>query len=209
VEAERDREREWWLRVPAVLLSPRSVFAALRDESRADQEARAEPVLALVLLAGAFAAVTSGTAGRLYDDPIYDGPLVVALWVVFAAAFTAFAGYFVLGGAVYLGTRGLGSVGGFRRARHLVAFALTPLVLGLVLVLPLELAVFGEDLFRRGGSDDGAAGLVFDLLEGGFAAWSAGLLLLGVRTVHGWSWWRSLAAVGLVILFLAAFRYVF
>jgi len=209
VTVERDRDREWWLRVPAVLLAPRSVFGALRDESRDDQDARAEPVLALVLLAGAFAALTSGTAGGLYDDPIYDGPLVVALWVVFAAAFTGFAGYFVVGGALYLGTRGLGSEGNFRRARHIVAFALAPLALGLVVLLPLELAFFGGDLFRHGGSDEGAAGTVLAVLEGAFAAWSVGLLLVGVRTVHGWSWWRSLAALSLVVLFLAAFRYVF
>jgi hypothetical protein len=32
---------------------------------------------------------------------------------------------------------------------------------------------------------------------------------VGVRAVHGWSWWRSLAALGLVTLFLAAFSIVF
>lgn len=206
---EPDRDRQWWLRVPAVLLAPRSVFVALRDESREDLDARAEPVLALVLFAGVFAALTSGTAGRLYDDPIYDGPLVVALWVVFAAVFTAFVGYFVVGGALYLGTRGLGSEGTFRRARHLLAFALAPLAVAVLLLVPLELAFFGDDLFRTGGSDDGDAGLVFAVVEAGFGAWSAALLLLGVRTVHGWSWARSLGSVALLALFLAAFHYVF
>jgi hypothetical protein len=43
------------------------------------------------------------------------------------------------------------------------------------------------------------------VLELGFAAWSAVLLLIGVRAVHGWTWSRSLAALGLVVLFLAAF----
>ena len=68
--------------------------------------------------------------------------------------------------------------------------------------------MFGTDRFRRYGSDDGAAGQVFDVLELGFAAWSAALLLVGVRAVHGWSWWRSLGALGLVALFLAAFAYL-
>jgi hypothetical protein len=27
--------------------------------------------------------------------------------------------------------------------------------------------------------------------------------------VHGWTWWRSLGAIGLVALFLAAFSFVF
>lgn len=205
---EADREREWWLRVPAVLLSPRSVFGALRDDTPEDLDARAEPVLALVLLAGVFAALGSGTSSTLYDDPVFDGPLVVALWVVFAAVFTSFVGYFVVGGALYLGTRGLGSEGTFRRARHLLAFAVAPLALGTLVLWPLALAVFGDDLFRRGGGDDGTGGQVLGALELGLGAWSAGLLLLGVRTVHGWTWWRSLASLGLLALFLAAFRYV-
>jgi hypothetical protein len=204
-----DPDREWWLRVPAVLLSPRAVFTALRNEERDDLDARAEPVLALVLLAGVFAALTSGTARTLYDDPAYDGPLVVALWVVFAAVFIAFASYFLVGGALYLGARGLGSEGTFRRARHVLAFATTPLAVAVLVLWPIELLVFGDDLFRRGGDDDGTAGTVFDVLELAFAVWAAALLVVGVRAVHGWSWPRSLGALGLVALFLAAFSYLF
>jgi hypothetical protein len=204
-----DPDREWWLRVPAVLLSPRAVFIALRNEERDDLDARSEPVLALVLLAGVFAALTSCTARTLYDDPAYDGPLVVALWVVFAAVFIAFASYFIVGGALYLGARGLGSEGTFRRARHVLAFATTPLAVAVFVLWPIELLVFGDDLFRRGGEDDGAAGTAFDVLELAFAAWAAVLLVVGVRAVHGWSWWRSLGALGLVALFLTAFGYLF
>lgn len=202
-----DREREWWLRVPAVLMSPHAVFTALRNEEREDVEARSEPVLALVLLAGVFAALTSGTARTLYDDPAYDGPLVVLLWVVFAAGFIAFTSYFVVGGALYLGARGLGSEGTFRRSRHVLAFAATPLGLAVLVLWPVELLVFGDDLFRRGGSDDSTAGRVFDFFELAFALWAAVLLAVGVRAVHGWSWSRAVAALGLVALFLAAFAY--
>ncbi|MDX6439256.1 MAG: Yip1 domain [Gaiellaceae bacterium] len=199
-----DPDRQWWLRVPAVFLSPRSVFVALRDESREDIDARSEPVLALTGLAGIAAALASGTARALYDDPEYDA-LLVAVWAVIAGGIVAFAGYFIVGGAVYLGARGLGGAGSFRRARHILGFAVAPLALSLLVVWPLQLAVFGSDVFRRGGSDDGTGGRVFDALELGFAAWSAVLLLVGVRAVHGWTWWRSLAALGLVALFLAAF----
>ncbi len=199
-----DPDREWWLRVPAVLLSPRSVFVAMRDESREELDARSEPVLALVCLAGVAVALGTSTAGALYDDPDYDA-LLVAVWAVIAGAFVAFAGYFIVGGAVYLGARGLGSTGSFRRARHLLGFAVAPLALSLVVLWPVRLAVFGSDLFRRGGSDDGTGGRVFELLELGFAVWAAALLLVGVRAVHGWSWLRSLAALGLVALFVAAF----
>jgi hypothetical protein len=199
-----DPDRQWWLRVPAVFLSPKSVFVAMRNESREDVDARSEPVLALTALAGIATALGSSTARTLYDDPEYDA-LLVAVWAVIAGGIVAFAGYFIVGGALYLGTRGMGSVGTFRRARHILGFALAPIALSLLLVWPLQLAVYGGDVFRRGGSDDGAGGRFFDVLELGFAAWSAVLLLVGVRAVHGWTWSRSLAALGLVILFLAAF----
>jgi hypothetical protein len=199
-----DPDRQWWLRVPAVFLSPKSVFVAMRNESREDVDARSEPVLALTTLAGIATALGSSTARTLYDDPEYDA-LLVAVWAVIAGGIVAFAGYFIVGGALYLGTRGMGSVGTFRRARHILGFALAPIALSLLLVWPLQLAVYGGDVFRRGGSDDGAGGRFFDVLELGFAAWSAVLLLVGVRAVHGWTWSRSLAALGLVILFLAAF----
>jgi hypothetical protein len=203
-----DPDREWWLRVPAVLLSPRSVFAALRSEEQEDVEARAEPVLALTLLAGIAVALGTSTARRLYDDPLYDAA-TLAIWAVLAGGFVAFAGYFIVGGALYLGARGLGSAGTFRRARHLLGFAVAPLALSALVLWPLGLAVFGADLFRRGGSDDGAAGDLFYALALAFSLWAVALLLVGVRTVHGWSWWRSLAALGLVGLFLAAFSYIF
>jgi hypothetical protein len=201
-------EREWWLRVPAVLLSPRSVFAALRSEEQEDVEARSEPVLALTLLAGIAVALGTSTARRLYDDPLYD-PVTLAVWTVLAGGFVAFAGYFIVGGALYLGARGLGSAGTFRRARHVLGFAVAPLALSALLLWPLGLAIFGTDLFKRGGSDDGVGGDLFYALALAFSLWAVALLLVGVRTVHGWSWWRSLAALGLVVLFLAAFSYVF
>jgi hypothetical protein len=199
-----DPDRQWWLRVPAVFLSPKSVFVAMRNESREDVDARSEPVLALTTLAGIATALGSSTARTLYDDPEYDA-LLVAVWAVIAGGIVAFAGYFIVGGALYLGTRGMGSVGTFRRARHILGFALAPIALSLLLVWPLQLALYGGDVFRRGGSDNGTGARFFDVLEAGLAVWSAVLLLVGVRAVHGWTWWRSLAALGLVVLFLAAF----
>ena len=103
----------------------------MRDESSEDVDARSEPVLALTLLAGIATALASSTARTLYDDPEYDG-LLVAIWAVIAGGVIAFAGYFIVGGALYLGTRGLGSVGTFRRARHILAFAVAPIALSLV-----------------------------------------------------------------------------
>jgi hypothetical protein len=200
-------ERQWWLRVPAVFLSPRAVFVALRGEEQDEVDARQEPLLLLVYMAGIAGVLGTSTAGRLLDDSEYDS-LLIAIWAVLAGGIYGLAGYFIVGGAVYLGARGMGGLGTYRRARHVLGFAGAPLALSLLLVWPLELAVFRSDVFRTGGSDHGTADLVFDALELGFALWSAALLLVGVRAIHGWSWWRSLAALGLVALFLAAFAYL-
>ena len=200
-------ERQWWLRVPAVFLSPRSVFAALRNDEPEDVDARAEPVLAIVMLAGVAAALASPTARTLYDDPAYDRTLV-AVWAFLAGGLTAVVGYFVIGGALHLAGRGLGSLGSYRRARHVLGFAVAPLALSLLLLWPLELALFGSDRFDTGGSDGGAGGDVFTTLEYAFGLWSVLLLVVGIRTVHGWSWWRALGVVGLTALFLAAFYYL-
>jgi hypothetical protein len=201
------REREWWLRVLAVLRSPRAVFVALRDVTQEELDARSEPVLALVLLAGMASVLATSTAAELADDPELDA-LLIAIWTFVFGGIYGFVGYFVFGGALYLGARALGGLGDFRRARHVVAFAAAPLALSLLVLWPLEIAVFGRDLFESGGDDSGTAGTIFSALELGFALWAAALLLVGVRAVHGWTWSRSLGALALVALFVAAFAYV-
>jgi hypothetical protein len=189
------RERDWWLRALLVLQSPRSVFAALRDDSDQASEARQEPVLALVFLAGIAGVLATDIAGTLLDDPEYDA-LVIALWAVVGGGIHGAVFYFTVGGLAYLGARWAGGEGSFRRARHVVAYAAVPLVLSL-LVWPVRLSVYGEDSFRTGGSDTGAGNAAFEALEVGFLVWAVALLAIGTRTVHGWSWPRSLAATAL------------
>ena len=181
--------------MPAVLLSPRAVFHALREEDPDDVAARSEPILLLVWLAGAAAVLATPTASRLLDDPDYDGVLI-AVWTFIAGGVYGAVGYFLIGFAVFFGARLLGSLGDFRRERQLVAFAAAPLALSLLVLVPLRLALFGADTFRAGGSDAGGGDSALLTLQLGFVAWSVGLLLLGIRVVHGWSWPRSLAAFG-------------
>ena len=57
----------------------------------------------------------------------------------------------------------------------------------------MSIAIEGRDLFRYGGSDTGH---VFADVFYLFVAWTIVLAAIGVRTVHGWSWARSLAAAG-------------
>src|ERR687888_134899 len=74
-------ERAWLARALLVLIDPRPVFAALRDDSEDAARARQEPILALVGLAGIASILWTSVAGRVMDDPAYDG-LVVAVWAL-------------------------------------------------------------------------------------------------------------------------------
>ena len=201
-------ERAWWLRVPGVLVGPRPVFFALREDDPDDVAARAEPLLLVIWMAGAAAVLATPTAGALLDSRDYDAALV-AIWAFVAGGLYGAVGYVLLGLALLFGLRLLGSLGDFRRARQLVGFALVPMALALVVLLPARLALYGGDAFREGGADEGTGERVLLALQLGFALWSLVLLVVGVRVVHGWSWARSCAAIAAGLAVLVAFVGVF
>ncbi|HET7128363.1 MAG TPA: Yip1 family protein [Gaiellaceae bacterium] len=182
--------RDWWLRTLLVLQRPRPVFVALRDEEPDAVAARAEPVLLLVWLAGIAAILAEATT--YLDDTTRDG-VDLAIWAFAAGGISGAFAYFVVGWLLYRVVRALGSHGTYRRSRHLLAFSAAPIALSLVL-WPFKLALYGEDWFRTGGGDSGVAALVFDVLAAAFAAWSVALIVIGIRSVHGWTWQRALAA---------------
>ena len=142
------------------------------------------------------------------DNADYD-PLLFAVWTWVMGGIYGAVAYFVLGFCLFFGARWLGSLGSFRRERQIVAFAAVPLAASLLVVLPIRIALFGEDTFRSGGADEGAGERVLLAVQLGFAAWSLALLFLGVRVVHGWTWLRSLAAVAAAAALLAAIVGVF
>ena len=207
-ELELSPDRAWWLRVPATLVSPRPVFFALRDDDPDDVAARSEPVLLLVLLAGMAAVLASPTAGGLLDKSDYDAALV-AVWTFVAGGIYGAVGYFLTGFALFFGARLLGSLGDFRRERQLVGFALAPLALSFLVLLPARLLVYGGDTFRRSGADEGTGETALLVVQLAFVAWSVALLVLGVRVVHGWGWLRSFAAIGAGTALLVAVVGVF
>jgi len=159
---------EWWLRTLLVLQAPRAVFAALRDDSSEAAADRAEPVLLVVWLVGAALALASRASTG------YDGVLL-PVWVLLAGGITGAAAYWFFGAILYGAARALGSLGSYRRARHVLAYACVPLALSLVL------SPVGRDAY---------AWVVL-----AFVAWSAALLVVGVRSVHAWTWTRAAAAV--------------
>jgi hypothetical protein len=196
-------ERAWWRRTLAVLAAPRRVFAALDDEAPDDLEARQEPLTAVVFLAAIAAVLATPVTGRLLDDVVIDGILIPVL-AVFTGGIYAVFGYFVLGGAVYLGARAAGSQGSYRRSRHIFGFSLVPLALSLLVLWPIRLALYGSDSFRSGGSDSPTGDRIFDVLQLGFALWTVALLVVGLRTVERWGWGRALAAVTAAMAVVAA-----
>jgi hypothetical protein len=160
-----------------VLQAPRPVFVALRDDTAESASDRAEPVLLIVALAGMALAFASGAARS------YDG-LLLAVWVFLAGLITGTAAYWFFGAVLYGSARALGSAGSYRRSRHVLAFASVPLALSLVF------APTGRDVF---------AWIVL-----AFVAWSAALLVVGVRAVHGWTWLRAGTAAALPVAAAAA-----
>src|SRR5919199_2410057 len=105
-------DRAWLARALLVLLDPRPVFAALRDDSEDAARARQETILAIVGLAGIASVLWTTTAGRVMDDPAYDG-LVVAVWAFIGGAFYGLFAYFPGGAALYGGAPAAGSLRGY------------------------------------------------------------------------------------------------
>ena len=201
-------EREWWLRLVRVLVAPASVFVWVRDDSEAAAAARQEPITALVFLSGISIFLSTRTAGRLFDDIEFDWLLVLVEAVV-AGLLVGVQNFWILGGAVFLGNRAADSAASYRQARHVTALATTPFVLALVFVWPVRLAMFGADAFRSGGADHGAPEVIFRIVDLGLLAWTAALLLVGVRTLNGWTWARSLAGTAVAAAVFTLFALLF
>jgi hypothetical protein len=201
-------ERQWWRRLVRMLTAPTSVFVWVRDDSEEAAAARQEPLTAVVFASGIAIFLSTRTAGRLFDDIEFDWLLVVVEAIV-AGLLVAIQNFWILGGAVYLGSRAADSAASYRQARHLTALATTPFVLGLVFVWPVRLAMFGADAFRSGGSDHGAAEAVFRAIDVGLLAWCAALFLIGVKTLNGWTWARSLAGVAVAAVVTTLFVLLF
>jgi hypothetical protein len=192
----RALERNWWLRAPAVLVAPRAVFVSLRDDSDEAVEARQEALVAIIGFAGFAGVLGTPVARHLLNDASFSVSLI-PVWVFFGGAVYAFAAYWLGGGLLHGAARRFGGLGSYRRARSVLALSAMPLALALFMLWPVRIAVYGQDLFRTGGTDWGPGDRTFGSLLYFAFAWSALLLVIGVRSVHGWSWWRSLATVGL------------
>jgi hypothetical protein len=168
-----------------VLVSPRTVFGALREDSDEPARARSEAVLALVLLAGIASVLWAPRIGRMLDDRFVQwDALLIAVVVFFGGAIYGIAAYWVGGLVLHAAGSPFGLSRSYRQARHVLAFAAAPVAFSLFLVWPVRLAVYGEDVFKGGGSDRGAGNSAFVAVELLFVVWAVALLVLGLATVR-------------------------
>jgi Yip1-like protein len=180
--APRADEWVWLQRAIFVLVRPHEVFRAMRDDSDAAARPRSEAVLGLVILSGIASVLWTPRYGRLLDDVANDG-LNVAVIAFIGGAIYGTVAYYLGGLIVYWLTRIAGGIT-YRQVRHVLAFASAPIALSLLALWPVRLAVYGQDVFRSGGSDHGAGNTAFIVLELLFVAWALALLVLGLRTVR-------------------------
>jgi hypothetical protein len=195
-------ERNWWLRVAAVLVSPRPVFVSLRDESDDAVEARQEPITAVAGLAGIAGVLATPVARTLLNDAS-NSVSTIPVWAFLGGVVYALAFYWLGGGLLFGAARRLGGLGSYRRARHVLALSAAPLAFSLLTLWPVRIAIYGQDLFRTGGNDYGRGDEIFGALVDLAFAWSLVLLVIGVRAVHGWTWARATATVALAAAFPA------
>jgi hypothetical protein len=172
-------ELVWLQRALFVLVRPREVLALMRDESEAAARARSEAVLALVWLSGIASVLWTPTYGRLQDDVANDALNVAVIAFIGGGIYGALV-YFLGGLVLYALTRVAGGIT-YRQVRHVLAFASAPVALSLFVVWPVRLAVYGEDVFKRGGADHGAGNTAIVVIELAFVAWALALLVLGLR----------------------------
>jgi hypothetical protein len=114
----------------------------------------------------------------------------------------------VLSGIYYAFARILGGTAGFRTSLGVLGYSLTPIVLALFLVLPIELLTFGMYLFTSNPHPYTIKPVSYVVLIGFDAlvsVWSIWLAVVGTRVSHRVNLFKSVIAVlGTVALFLGA-----
>jgi hypothetical protein len=200
--AAQVRVRRWWRLLPGVLTGPSEVFVALRNDDETDVDARSEPILAIVIVAGMAGILLTPAWGTLLDGESLDW-LLLAVVTFIGGLFYGAAAYFLLGLVVWLGARGVGLETRGRKARQLVGFAALPFALSIFVTLPA--IGFGYDWFRTGGTDDGTPRAVVLSVGLAFALWSLGLLAVGLRTTFELPWRGVVGALALAGVIVAAF----
>ncbi|MGH2568212.1 MAG: YIP1 family protein [Bacteroidota bacterium] len=185
----------------SVLESPRTAFRhiALADHKNFS-----------VLLFGLFGISLSFTGlwyFKLGDR--FSTLLDLIVQTLIVGPFVGLAASIVLVLLFHLVARAVGGKAAFRTSYALLAYALTPIVLSLLFVLPIELLTFGMFLFTSNPHPYILKPVSYVLLvgfDGLMSLWSIVLAAVGGAVAHGLSYGRSVAVV---VLTLAALSGVF
>ncbi len=194
-------ERESWALLRLALTAPTRAFGGLADESREAADARQEPLVAVIFLAGIGMFLSLVALEPPYDKWTGFSGVTLALQSILGGALVGLSNFWLGGALVYLGTRGLGATSGYRLARHVAGLATVPFIAALVVVWPVRLALYGGDLFRAGGGDDGTGGDVFRGIDAVFLSWSLVLVVIGIRATQRWPWRLTAGAFAVAALF--------
>jgi hypothetical protein len=114
---------------------------------------------------------------------------------------------FVLPGVAHLVLTLSGVKVRFRNSLAALAYAVSPVVSSVVIILPIELALFGMYLFTSNPSPYALKPVAYVMLIGFdslLALWSILLGVVGLKVVHQTSWARAAIAVVAVLGVLAA-----
>ena len=191
-------ERDWWLRLGLVFQSPRAVFAWLRDDTDAAAHARQEPVLLVGFLAGLAGVLSSNGIGHALDDFGLDG---VDLAVTSSSPRSS-TGSSASSRWARSSTSGSSSPAGSARTGAPATCSRSPARRSRSRSRSGRFGSrsTGRTTSARAAADSGTGGSVFEGIEVAVVVWCLALLVLGIRTVNGWTWKRALAATAVPAL---------
>ncbi|MCI0705880.1 MAG: YIP1 family protein [Ignavibacteriae bacterium] len=178
-----------------VIESPRAAFRKI---------AIAEHKNFVLLLFGLFGIGLSFTA--LWQFELGDRFSTLLDLIVFAIVSGPGVGVLVsvfLGIAYHVLAKIVGGKASFRTSVGAFAYSLTPILISIFLVLPIELMTFGIYMFTLNPHPYVLKPLSYTLLIGFdslVTVWAIVLLVVGTAVVHSLRWWKALLVV---LLFLA------
>ena len=150
-------------------------------------DARSEPILAIVIVAGMAGILLTPTWGTLLDTESLDR-MVLAVVTFIGGLLYGAAGYFLLGVSCGSGSTPSASTRAGRKARQLLGFAALPFALSILNTGARDRGGVRLRLVQDGGSDDGTGRDVVLAIGLAFALWSLGLLALGLRMTLQLPW---------------------
>ncbi len=184
-----------------VIESPRATF---RRITMAEHKNYVLLLSALFGIAVSFTTFWYLELGRFFDSLLFLVPTALGWGIIGGLILTP-----ILSLMSHLVGRALGSGQRYRNSNALLAYALVPVGLSLVLILPIELLTFGMYLFTSNPHPYVIKPVSFVILVGFdiiMALWSIGLVVLGMTVTYRFSLWKAAQAVTM-LLFVAVGAY--